>query len=204
MAAALRIEQPKQVLVEGNDDMRLFRALAKHLSILDTQVHPYEGTGNLRSFLKTFRALSGFASVKSLAVVADANSDRNRAGQRIRGALSAANFPSPRGPLKALSQGSVRVCYLVVPHEAESGMIEDVCLDSVKSDPAVDCVDRYFECLRETNRVPKDSWLAKARLHAYLASRERPDLRLGETAEKGIWDFEADVFRPLKDLLELL
>ncbi len=83
-------------------------------------------------------------------------------------------------------------------------MIEDVCLDSVKSDPAVDCVDRYFECLRETNRVPKDSWLAKARLHAYLASRERPDLRLGEAAEKGIWDFEADVFRPLKDLLELL
>ena len=200
----LHIERPKQVLVEGNDEVRLFGALAQHLGISDIQVNQYKGRGNLRSFLKALPLLDGFENINSLAVVADANSDRNGAEQRIRDALSAADLPSPRRPLQALPQGSLRVCYLVVPHEAESGMIEDVCLDSVESDPATDCVDRYFECLKQANRVPKEVRMAKARLHAFLASREEPHLRLGEAADNGIWDFEADVFHPLKTLLELL
>ena len=205
MAAALRIEQPKQVLVEGNDEVRLFGALARHLGISDIQIDPYRGRDNLRPFLKALSLLDGFENINSLAVVADANSDRNRTGQRIRGALSDAGLPSPRRPLEVVTQDSVRVCYLVVPHEAESGMIEDVCLDSVQADPAIDCVDQYFECIKQTNvRGPREVWLAKARLHAFLASRERPDLRLGEAADAGIWDFGADAFQPLKDLLQLL
>ena len=205
MAAALRIEQPKQVFVEGNDEVRLFGALAGHLGISDIQVNQYRGRDNLRSFLRTFTALSGFASVNSLAVVADANSDRNATEQRIRDALSAAGFPSPRRPLEVLAQDNMRVCYLVVPHDAASGMIEDVCLDSVQADPAIDCVDGYFECIRQTDLPgPKKVRLAKARLHAFLASREEAHLRLGEAADAGIWDFGADAFRPLKGLLQRL
>ena len=201
----LHIERPKQVLVEGNDDVRLFGKLAKHWGISDIQINQYGGSPKLRLYLRAFLLLDGAENIKSLAVVADADSDRSRAEDRIRGALAAADLPSPRGPLKVLSQGSMRVCYLVVPHEAESGMIEDVCLDSVESDPAIDCVDGYFECIRQTNVPgPKEVRMAKARLHAFLASREEPHLRLGEAADKGIWDFEADAFRPLKDLLELL
>ena len=201
----LRIERPKQVLVEGNDEVRLFMALAKHLEIPDIQVIQYKSNHNLRTFLRTFTALSGFATVNSLAVVADANSNRNGTEQRIRGALSAAGLPSSSEPLEVVTQDSVRVCYLVVPHEAESGMIEDVCLDSVQADPAIDCVKQYFECIEQTNvQGPKEVWLAKARLHAFLASQECPDLRLGEAADAGIWDFGADAFGPLKDLLELL
>ena len=205
MAAALRIQQPKRVLVEGDDEVRLFGALAKHLGISDLQINQYGGSPKLRSYLKAFQLLDGVENIKSLAVVADADSDRNRAEDRIRGALSAADLPSPSEPLEVLSQDSLCVCYLVVPHEAESGMIEDVCLDSVESDPAIDCVDGYFECIRQTNVPgPKEVRMAKARLHAFLASREEPHLRLGEAADKGIWDFEADAFRPLKDLLALL
>ena len=205
MAVALRIEQPKQLLVEGNDEVRIFGALAKHLGIADIQINQYGGRDNLRPFLRTFSALDEFASVKALAVVADANSDRNATEQRIRGALSDAGLPSPRRPLEVFAPGSMRVCYLVVPHEAESGMIENVCLDSVQADPAIDCVDQYFECIEQTNvRGPREVWRAKARLHAFLASRERPDLRLGEAADAGIWDFGADAFSPLKELLKLL
>ena len=205
MAAALRIEQPKQVFVEGNDEVRLFGALAQHLGISDVQINQYRGRDNLRPFLKAIPLLDGFENINSLAVVADANSNRNGTEQRIHAALSAANLPSPRRPLEVLAQDKVRVCYLVVPHGADSGMIEDVCLDSVQADPAIDCVERYFECIEQTNvRGPREVWLAKARLHAFLASRERPDLRLGEAADAGIWDFGADAFRPLKTLLELL
>ena len=201
----LHIERPKQVLVEGNDEVRLLGALAQHLGISDVQINQYRGRGNLRPFLKALPLLDGFENINSLAVVADANSNRNGTEQRIRGALSAAGLPSPRRPLQAPPQGSLRVFYLVVPHEAEGGMIEDVCLESVRTDPAIDCVARYFDCIEQTSvGGPRAVWLAKARLHVFLASRERPDLRLGEAAEAGIWDFEAEVFRPLKDLLALL
>ena len=205
MAAALRIEQPKQVFVEGNDEVRLFGALARHLGISGVQVNQYRGRDNLRPLLKALPLLDGFENINSLAVVADVNSNRNGTEQRIRAALSAANLPSPRRSLEVLVQDNMRVCYLVVPHGAESGMIEDVCLASVQADLAIDCVERYFECIEQTNvRGPREVWLAKARLHAFLASRERPDLRLGEAADAGIWDFGADAFRPLKDLLQLL
>ena len=30
-------------------------------------------------------------------------------------------------------------------------MIEDVCLESVRTDPAIECVDGYFECIRKTD-----------------------------------------------------
>ncbi|MDE0002966.1 MAG: hypothetical protein OXQ29_09755 [Rhodospirillaceae bacterium] len=205
MAAALRIEQPKQVLVEGNDEVRLFGVLAQHLGISDFQINQYRGRDNLRPFLKALPLLAGFENINSLAVVADANSNRNATEQRIRAALSAAGLPSPRRPLEVLAQDNMRVCYLVVPHDAASGMIEDVCLASVGADPAIECVERYFECIRQTDLPgPKKVRMAKARLHAFLASREEPHLRLGEATDAGIWDFGADAFRPLKDLLELL
>lgn len=84
-------------------------------------------------------------------------------------------------------------------------MIEDVCLDSVKTDPAMECVDLYFECISQAEmQGPREVWMSKARVHAFLASRDRPDLRLGEAAEKGIWEFDTDAFLPLKDLLSIL
>ena len=97
------------------------------------------------------------------------------------------------------------MAYLVVPHDRESGVIEDVCLDSVSEDPAMVCIDRYFECIEESDTPgPRQVWMSKARTHAFLASRERPNLRIGEAADRGIWQFEHAAFNPLKDLLRLL
>ena len=84
-------------------------------------------------------------------------------------------------------------------------MLEDVCLESVKSDPAMECVDRYFECISQADiQGPRKVWMSKARVHAFLASRERPNLRLGEAAESGLWAFDTDAFGPLKELLNIL
>ncbi len=199
------IKQPKQIIVEGNDEIRVFNSLSKHLNIQDLEVQHYGGNPKLRQFLKTFRSLSDFRLVRSLAVVADANSNRAGREQQIRDALSNANLPAPSRPLESVSNGDLKVAYLVVPHNVEGTMIENVCLDSVKTDPAMECVDLYFECISQAKiQGPKITKMPKARVHAFLASRERPDLRLGEAAEKGIWEFDTDAFLPLKDLLSIL
>jgi hypothetical protein len=199
------IKQPKQIIVEGNDEIRVFNSLSKHLNIQDLEVRHYGGNPKLRQFLKTFRSLSEFGLVRSLAVVADANSNRASREQQIHDALSDANLPAPTKPLESISNGDLKVAYLVVPHNVEGTMIEDVCLGSVKTDPAMECIDRYFECVSQAKiQGPREVWMSKARVHAFLASRERPDLRLGEAAEKGIWEFDTDAFLPLKDLLSIL
>ena len=205
MPALLELNEPKQVIVEGNDDLRLFRYLASHLDILNIEVRHYGGIDNLRPFLRTLTTTPGFTSISSLAVVADANSSRESRVQKIQDALSNAGLPAPDAPLEIASDGSTQVAYLVVPHKRGSGMIEDVCLDSVRTDPVMECIDGYFECIEFSGASgPRETWAAKARLHAFLASRERPDLRLGEAAEAGIWQLEDDSFAPLRQLLRMI
>ena len=205
MALTMRIDQPKQVIVEGNDEIRVFRALCKHLDISDLQVNSCEGYPKLRGFLRNFSRLSGFDDVQSLAVVADADTDRRGRHLSIQAALDNAGLPTPSAPLQFASQNGIKVAYLVVPHDADGTMLEDVCLASVSEDAAMKCVDEYFECLtREGASTPREVRMSKARVHAFLASRDDPALRIGEAADNGIWQFDNEAFRPMCELLTML
>ena len=74
-------------------------------------------------------------------------------------------------------------------------MLEDVCLESIKSDPVMECIDQFIECVKASERSGLSQRLRPKRgFHAYLASQDRPDLRLGEAAESGIWNFDSDAF----------
>ena len=204
-AQAMTIGRPKQVIVEGSDEVRLLGALLRHLDIDDVQLQQLRGYDNIRRFLATFKDIENFATVRSLAVVADANGNGAGRIESIRNALARAGLPSPPAPLQKASEGHLSVSYLVVPHERDHGMIEDVCLESVRSDPAMDCIDRYFECIEEADTPgPRSTHMSKARLHAFLASRDDPSLRLGEAADQGVWEFEDESFTPLKELLTVL
>ena len=205
MPASPIIEKPKQLVVEGYDEVRIFSALLDHLNISDVQIQNIRGVVNLRRRLRTLSGLREFDGVRSLAVVADTNSDRAARRNQIRGSLANAGLPVPSEPLQMESAGELSVAYLIVPHDGQGTMMEDVCLESVRTDPAMKCVDDYFECVGQANIPgPRDHWLSKARAHAFLASRQRPYLRLGEAAESGVWNFDSDTFNPLKDLLNML
>ena len=199
------IERPRQLIVEGNDEVRVFLALCEYLGISGLQVQQYGGYPNLRRFLRTLTADPDFHVIESLAVVADADSNRAGRQQSIQGALSDAGLPMPSAPLEFATQNGINVAYLVVPHDADGTMLEDVCLASVSDDAAMKCVDEYFECLtREGASTPRQVWMPKARVHAFLASRDDPALRIGEAADAEIWRFEDESFRPMRELLTML
>ena len=201
----LTIEQPRQLIVEGNDEVRVFYALCRHLGISGLQVQQCGGYGNLRPFLRSFTAVPDFHEVESLGVVADANANRSGRQLSIQAALSNAGLPAPTDPLQFASQNGIRVAYLVVPHNTEGTMLENVCLASVSADTAMECVDECFECLgRKGASTPRDVHMSKARVHAFLASRDDPALRTGEAADSGVWRFDDDAFRPMRELLTML
>lgn len=201
----LNIEVPKQVIVEGEDDVRVLNALRQHLDISDIQIVSCGGYNNLSNFLRTLRALPDFARLQSLAVVVDADQDADGRRRGVSDRLASAGLPRPGRPLEPISETGLTVAYLVVPHDAPGTMMEDVCLNSVSDDPAVECVGQFMDCVNQAPIPgPNPRWIPKARAHAFLASRERPDLRLGEAAERGIWRFDSEAFRPLIDLLRML
>ena len=202
--AVWRIEKPKLLLVEGNDEVRLFCALAKSIGAEDVQIRAYRGKDNLRRFLRVIPQIPGYSELKAIAVARDADENGDGAAQSVRDALAAAALPVPDSPLKPADDGRIAVRYLIIPPNSESGALEDVCLASVAEDPAMACVEDYFRCVeRRALDGPKAARMSKARVHAFLSSRENPSLRLGEAAERGVWRFDAPAFSPLKDILRM-
>ena len=197
----LEIRCPKQILVEGRDEVLVFEALATHLGLDDIQANDYGGKPNLRSYLSAFVNLADFSSVQSLAIVADADFNGG-ARDRIRSALESVQLPQPPTAIEEVSNGALKISYLVLPHFREQGMLEDVCLASVKDRPVMQCVQNFIDCIKhQKSDWPAENREAKALAHAYLVSLDRPDLRLGEAAKRGHWSFNDSAFDPLRQLL---
>ena len=90
-------------------------------------------------------------------------------------------------------------------NNADLGILEDLCLESVWEEPIFACVDRYMECcllaLPENERPRNPS---KARVHTYLAARKEIANSLGVGAQKGYWDFDHVCFEDIKQFLRKL
>ena len=199
-----RIEKPKLLLVEGIDEVRLFGALAKDIGSEDVQIRDYQGKGNLRRFLRVLPRIPGYSELESIGVTRDTDENSDDAAKSVRDALGAAGLPVPNSPLESANDGRINVRYLIIPPNDEAGALEDVCLASVAEDTAMVCVKSYFDCIeRSALDGPREKWIAKAKVHAFLSSRENPALRLGEAAERGLWSFDAPAFDPLKSVLRM-
>jgi len=202
MLAPHRIDTPKQLLVEGRDAQEFFKALLGHLQIADVQVQNFGGVNDLRGFLKAFVRMPGFLHVESVGIVRDAEDNPSAAFQSVRDALLHVGLPAPT-TVKEVSDNHPRVSILLLPDAQSTGSLETLCLRSVMSDPAMKCVFEYMECVaRKAGTLPHP--LDKARVQAFLASRERPGLLLGQAAHRGYWDFDSPEMRHVTDFLRNL
>ena len=92
---------------------------------------------------------------------------------------------------------------MILPDGQQPGMLEDLCLSAWRTDSIASCVDEYFECLR-TVKGELTAELSKARVHAWLAAQDPPDMRLGIAAQKGFIDWDNPSFDGLKNFLRTL
>lgn len=194
----IRITEPKLLLGEGDEAVRLFAALLGHLAIEDVQVEAYRGRNELGKYLSALAPNSEFRNnVVSLGITQDAD-DRQveNARRSIQGALRSSGLL----PTEVNTGGKLRVSLFVLPDNQSHGMLEDLCLKALAERPEMGCIDAYLECVRErAQRKPSNP--AKARIHAWLSSLHRPVLRLGEAAEKGCLPWDDPAFDALKAFL---
>jgi hypothetical protein len=197
------ITYAKQLLVEGRDAVAFFGALLKHLDLSEFQIQNFGGINELRPFLKALRNEPDFwGKVSSLGVIRDAENDPYGAFQSVRDSLLAANLPAPDETI-IRTEAAPQVSVLILPDAVTPGMLESLYLAAVEHDPAIQCVDEYFNCLNRQMAVSPSN-LTKARLHAFLSSRPKPDLLVGEAASAGYFPWNHPVFEQVKQFLRAL
>ena len=218
------ITKPKLLLGEGTDEVALFNALLAYLKIDDIQVIDYKGKHNIDVELATVVKLPGFTRLASIGITRDADYFPNMADwlvpenrgigeakaafDSICSALRKTNLelPIPDAPMHKVSAvGKPAVSIFILPDCVQTGMLEDLCLQTLADTPEIKCVDNYFACItQEVQRTHPAYKLAKARIRVWLSIKESPDLSFGAAAAKGFVNFEHAAFDKLKQFLQLL
>lgn len=201
----VEIKKDKLFLVEGNDDQNFFQKLMQKISIDNIQIISLGGkdkfkTPNFRSVINA----PGFREIKSLGIVRDADEDGEDAFKSICAVLKECGLPEPTEPMEITGK-NLKVGILIIPPSSKKGKIEDLCLFSLKEHTEMSCVDNYFKCLKKnlsSEKFPKD--LSKAKIQAFLASREESVPHLGIAAQRSYFPLEHDVFKEVKDFIKKL
>ena len=198
-----QIKEPKQLLVEGKDQLNFFNKFIQHLNCQGVQIQDFGGVKDLRAFLGQFVKAPNFGSVVgSIGIVRDAEGDANAAWQSVQSALQGAGMPVP-AHVGQHSAKTPHVSVLILPGGNQPGMLETVLNRTFSDDPVNTCIDSFFECVRhltgKTIPIPD-----KARARAYMWTRKKPHVSVGVAAQAGYWDFDHEAFASLRSFLTAL
>ena len=193
------IDEPVQLLVEGNDQRNFFEAFAEHLSLPHVQVRNFGGVDELRGFLGAFVNAPGFrATVRSMGIVRDAETSGASAFQSVLGALRKAGLSQPGRPEERVGANPA-VTVMILPGGDGPGMLETLLCKTFEDSPEARCVDDFFACVESlTGSVSR---LDKARAHACLTTKPSPELSVGYAAKRGYWDLDHGAFGCLRGFL---
>ena len=193
------------LFVEGMDDVRFFNAFLTYLRKDSVQVSAVGGKDEFRKALRAVKNARQFGQLKRLAVIRDSDAHPQRALQSLQDAVRAAGLPEPVAVGAQADTHPISVYIALVPGTGQAGSLE-ILLWELLPDSEKECIGKYLGCMSQLCKVRN---MDKSRLYAYLAAGPMPDccsdgsgaarranagLRLGESAEKGVWDWEDPAF----------
>ncbi len=204
---AVKPEKPDLLAVEGKDEVSFFEALFDHMGITGIQIMDMGGKDRFRGMAQLIFQASDFDMVRRIGLVRDAESNKAEAAFRsICGVLKANGLHSPANAGEIERQSGRAVGIFIMPDNHSNGMLEDLCLQSVKQNPSFQCVDSFFDCL--SKKAQARDWPvshpSKALVLAYLSTRAEICNSLGIAARKGYWDFSHPCFANIKAFLQEL
>jgi hypothetical protein len=195
------LDQPGLIMVEGADDLRVFKTAASALSITNVTIIDMGGATNLRHDLQALTNTPGFSDVERFGVVRDADNDPPAALRSIYLAIDAVGLTKPDGE-GVLSEGRPKLAALVLPGGGQPGELEDLCIQSVAGAPEMECVEGFMHCLPSKGvSIRKPS---KARAHAFVASQATPYVPLGVAVDKGYFPIEHGAFDGIRQFVALI
>jgi len=168
---SFRIQEPCLLLVEGNDDQRVFEQLAIQHPLLSLQIIDMHGNSDWTAKVAGLASAPEFQSVTVLGLVRDADSLPISATDSIRGALLNSALPTPPSELVPATNGRLTTIFLILPDDGRAGKLETIVLESLPDDQRT-CLEEYFACHDRLSARTRDE--EKARLQAWLAALDGP------------------------------
>lgn len=193
-----KIECRKLMAVEGRDEVVFFKALLKHMGIKDVEIQDVGGKDQFKTKLPALTKTPGFSDVEIFAVVRDADENADGAFESISNFLKKENL-SPPEQMNTFAHDDPKIGIFIMPGNSDTGMLEDLCLRTVQSHPALECVEAFADCCENLKPPPKN--IAKTKAQAFLAAMPKIVNSVGMGAEKGYWDFDSQELAELKRFL---
>jgi hypothetical protein len=190
---------PSLLVVEGIEEARFWRAFLKHEGRNDIAVQEYGGKTQLRGRLAAIVRQPGFDRVTWLGIFQDADDDPAAALQRVQGALQRENLPIPDRAWKTVGNNR-QVVAGILPDGETDGDLETLVWASIATSPLAECVDHFLGCA-ELARTHRNRAVSKARIHAWIAGSDRPDLKFGEAMDAALFDYQHHAFDRIRQIL---
>jgi hypothetical protein len=190
--------------VEGKDEKNFFEALLTYLSIPDVQVEDVGGKDKFKKELFAWSFVENFMKINKLAFIRDAEDKKADSGfLSICDALKSLEVPQPNSIDTVFNQNNKKVGIFIMPNNLNEGMLENLCLESISSDPIEKCINDFINCSAEyldsSNHLKYNE--PKSRVQIYLASKTPIVNSLGLGAQKGYWNFKHQCFTKISDFL---
>jgi hypothetical protein len=179
----LASEQRFLLLGEGEEEVRVFKAIFKHLGRTDIKIEHYGGKEKLHGVLKALPLRPDFRQFTSIIITRDADNNPSGAFDSVCSGLRKANLPIPTKHGE-VCMSNPKIGVFVLPDGTRQGMLEDLFWDVVVDRPEISCIDSLFSCLKSSN-IQEPSNMSKAKMNVWLAIQHTSDKRLGEAALSG-------------------
>jgi hypothetical protein len=190
------IKSSKIMAVEGKDEEKFFKCLLKFMEIEEFEIFDVGGVSQFKDKLPALVRATGFSEiVTKLVIVRDADKSAENAFKSVKNILLKENINPPDKP-NQFSQGIPQVGVFIMPGDSEEGMLEDLCMRTVKNSPTTRCVEGFIDCARKLEKAPRN--IAKSKAQAFLAAMPEIVNSVGLGAEKDYWDFNSDELNDLK------
>ncbi|MHB9295926.1 hypothetical protein PilKf_01680 [Pillotina sp. SPG140] len=200
-----KIERENVLAVEGQDEKNFFGALLRNLGINTVQILDVGGKDQFRNKFPLYIQTDGaLLKVKNIGFVRDAERhEATAAFKSITTILKIYDLPCPTELCKVVEGNGKRVSVFIMPNNKDCGMLEDVCIDSIKNTDIFHCVSCFIRCYE--HKVEKNTYnVAKATILAYLSTRIPIVNSLGLAAQQSVWDFSKPCFDKIKIFLREL
>ena len=195
------ITHKKVLAVEGKDECNFFKALLDDMGITEYQIYDIGGKPKFKIKIPALIKTSDldFDKVEVFAIIRDADGNHRGAFESISSIVKKAGLEEPL-KVGTFGDGNPKVVIFIMPGNSENGMLEDLCLQTVKNRTVMEHVDHYIDCVQKIEEGPKI--IAKAKAQVYLASKPETVYSVGLGAQKKYWDFTSDALNDLKIFLE--
>ena len=193
------ISSHAQLLIEGKDAEGFFEAMGRRLNLNAIQLQNFGGIADLRRFLHAFVRMSDFSRVKTIGIVRDAEGSELGAFKSVRAALENASLPVP-GAIGQLEGYHPAVSVMILPGGGRAGMLETLLWETIPDDVRC-CIDSFFTCIEDLREEALHR-RHKARAMAYLSTKRKPLVSVGDAARKTYWDLDHEVLKPVREFLQ--